>query len=397
MRRLVTFLFSLILVLSLNVSIGWAASGSYSPGQPPDDPPSEPTVLSEDYLVPIDVTLKVTQEGYAIIYDDKDKPVRWVKIIVTPFADRSNTPYEDIEEMLDRAYKQILGVEKVTELTKQLQPYVKEDRKLGISDLFDVSVKGSDEPITVEYLAREGYTIRFKLRLPIEDGEFWLPLHNYEGYQWRIVQNRSAEGNIVTLRVDSLSPFAIVRESMGKPDEPEPATSTDTDEPDTPGGPDRPIGPVIPNPPGGDDEPGISTGTDEPGITTGTDRPTTGTDIHEGEHCMCKCTGLLPCCLCWIKGFIVGVILTAIICIIIICRLKRKARKEREERQELEEELEQELERKQELEKEPEPKLETEPEPKLETEPELDMEQQFKLNQDFTINQDFKIDQDIDK
>ena len=356
MRKIITLIFSLILVLSLTVSTGWGASGSYSPGQPPIVPPAEPEQKGEEFLPAIDVTIGSTQEGWAIIYSEKDKAIKWVKIIVTPVADRFITPYEDIEEMLDRAYKQVLGVESATELTKELQPYVKEDRKLVISDLFDVSVKGSDEKITQEYLARAGYTIRFKLRLPIKTGEFWLPLHNYEGNKWRIVTDRSAVKDVVTLRVDSLSPFAIVRESMGSPED-EPGK----DEPgkDKPGKdkPTRPVGPVKPGTHSGsgegetgegtgtgsgsgEDNPSIGTGTDVPGYTTGTDKPTTDTDIHEhhhkGEHCMCNCTGLLPCCLCWIKGFIIGVIITALICIVVIMLLGRKARKEREKRQELE-------------------------------------------------------------
>ena len=219
MKKIILSLFSLIMVLALTVSPAIAASGAASPGHItpyyPPTPPKPTEKVELEKVEPIDMTSPGSKEGYAVLYDSNGKPLEYIKILTTVAADRFDTGYKEIETMLDNAYKQVLGVEKVEELTKEITSYESKDSNFVISDLFDVSAV--DGKKVVKYGSQ--YTIAFKLRLPIKEGETTLVLHNYSGDKWEVIENAEFKGDLVTISTKSLSPFAIVRDSIEKSDD----------------------------------------------------------------------------------------------------------------------------------------------------------------------------------
>ena len=175
-------LIALVLVLAMLTVSASAANFTPSVERKP-----APTVISA-----------VTPDGTAI------------DIVITPVSEKDSAVAAEITEKLENAYAQVQAAASLADLAPDIgNVLAKLDPSLSVSDLvvrdlFDISyTDGSDYngPITV------------KLQTDLAEGTPVLVLHNYEGTSWEVLptENVSLDGNgVLTITVDSLSPFAIV-------------------------------------------------------------------------------------------------------------------------------------------------------------------------------------------
>ena len=144
------------------------------------------------------VTSAVTADGTAI------------DLVVTPVSAKDSAASPEIAEKLESAYAQIQAAASLTDLVPDIGTALsKIDSSLSVSDLvvrdlFDISyTDGSDATGSVTA----------KLQTDLAAGTPVLVLHNYEGTNWEVLptENVSLDNNgVLTITVDSLSPFAIV-------------------------------------------------------------------------------------------------------------------------------------------------------------------------------------------
>lgn len=136
-----------------------------------------------------------------------------LEVVVTPVSEKDSAVAAEITQKLEQAYAQVQAAATLSDLTPdivtvlaQLDPSL-DVTDLVVRDLFDISLTDGtdyDGAITV------------KIQTDLAEGTTVLVLHNYEGDQWEVLapEKVSLDSNgVLTITVDSLSPFAIVVDS----------------------------------------------------------------------------------------------------------------------------------------------------------------------------------------
>lgn len=139
----------------------------------------------------------------------------WLEI--TSFLDR-HTLDDDIREVLEEAYNQVLETEDLSTLTSDLKAIADElgipTSALLVSDFFDISWHGCDD-----HRDHEGY---FEVQIQPELLDNFVALLHYVDGEWVVVDSAEVigDGDILAFSVDTLSPFAIVVNEGDSPIEP---------------------------------------------------------------------------------------------------------------------------------------------------------------------------------
>lgn len=202
-----------LLVVLLCTGVVFAAETEYKS-------PSENIVTLVPYEAP-----SGTLDVNAVIknINNNDEVVDYVKVVVTDISQKDTAVSVKITNLLDTAYNQIVESEHIDDMIPQDETSVIEymqktfpkfdgikdltEDDIYISDVFDVSIVSSNGDL----LNVPGYVVEFRLSSPIEEGEIFAVMHNYEADKWRIEEEVELKGDVLTVKVDKLSCFAIVR------------------------------------------------------------------------------------------------------------------------------------------------------------------------------------------
>lgn len=202
-----------LLVVLLCTGVVFAAETEYKS-------PSENIVTLVPYEAP-----SGTLDVNAVIknINNNDEVVDYVKVVVTDISQKDTAVSVKITNLLDTAYNQIVESEHIDDMIPQDETSVIEymqqtfpkfdgikdltEDDIYISDVFDVSIVSSNGDL----LNVPGYVVEFRLSSPIEEGEIFAVMHNYEADKWRIEEDVELKGDVLTVKVDKLSCFAIVR------------------------------------------------------------------------------------------------------------------------------------------------------------------------------------------
>ncbi|MBR5272368.1 MAG: hypothetical protein IKU25_03115 [Clostridia bacterium] len=139
----------------------------------------------------------------------------WLKI--TSFLDR-HTLDEEKRDEFENAYQQVLDSEDLSDLNSDLKTIADAlgipTSALLVSDFFDISWFGCDD-----HRDHDGY---FRIQIQPELLNNFVALMHYYNGEWVIVDSAEVigDGDILSFKVDDLSPFAIVVNEGDSPIEP---------------------------------------------------------------------------------------------------------------------------------------------------------------------------------
>lgn len=139
----------------------------------------------------------------------------WLEI--TSFLDR-HTLDDDIREVLESAYNQVINTEDLSTLTSDLKTIADAmgipTSALLVSDFFDISWHGCDD-----HRNHDGH---FEVQIQPELLDNFVALLHFVNGEWVVVDSATVigDGDILAFTVDTLSPFAIVVNQGDQPIEP---------------------------------------------------------------------------------------------------------------------------------------------------------------------------------
>ena len=132
-----------------------------------------------------------------------------LKLVVTPFAKRAKLPAE-LKTDLEDAFKQLKNASTLSAVIPGIDAVASELGKkvddLAISDLFDASVFDSND----NYVGVYGKKVTFTLSSKKGFASVAAVVHFVDG-KAEVVKDVKINGNKMTISVDGLSPFAIVK------------------------------------------------------------------------------------------------------------------------------------------------------------------------------------------
>lgn len=172
--------------------------------------PGSDVVLKED-------TVAVIKDSNGVVVDE----ISELELIITPASEKHDAPAQKITDNLVRAETRIAQIDHLGHLTPELEqalvrakqenkiPHINEVEidHLVVRDLFDVSVMRDGQVIAIP----NGHTITFSIQTDLSDDVLHFVLHNSVNHEWEVLEEAQAmHDGIITITVDSLSPFAIV-------------------------------------------------------------------------------------------------------------------------------------------------------------------------------------------
>ena len=218
MKKVLSLLLTVMLLFALAV-----------PAMPLEYTPSVEGAEAPEVVASTDNTGK----DYDAIIDYGDHEVGVAKgeeyeLVMTAVSERASSQYAEIKEALNGALNDVQSAGTVADLAPEVNSlltgteYKAED--FVISDLFDASL--IDEEGVAEI--PEGSVLIFKIKTDLKQGDIFFVLHNYAPGLWEVVENATlGENGIVTVKVPSASPFAVVKLG-GEASQPVPGTGTGT-------------------------------------------------------------------------------------------------------------------------------------------------------------------------
>lgn len=204
MKRFLTCTLSLMIATLLAVP----AFANFTPSV--EAKPAPAVVVKEDVAAVIkDSTGNVAEE------------IAVSELVITSAAEKNGAVHQEIGDNLVRAEKQITKADHLGHLTPNLEKALQNAKKenkipnidqvkvedLVVRDLFDVSVVQDDKIVAIP----NGKTITFSIQTNLSDDVVHFVLHNTVNDEWEVLEEAKAmENGVITVVVDSLSPFAIV-------------------------------------------------------------------------------------------------------------------------------------------------------------------------------------------
>lgn len=185
------------------------APGEDKPGSGEVDPTPD-VVLKED-------TIAVIKDSAKCVVEEIPKQ----ELIITPASEKYQAVAEEITDNLVRAEKQIDAVKHLGHLTVEMEQALrqaKQEKKVAhidevniedlvIRDLFDVSIVREGQVVAIP----DGHTITYSIQTDLSDDVLHFVLHNTVNHEWEVLEEAQAmHDGVITVVVDSLSPFAIV-------------------------------------------------------------------------------------------------------------------------------------------------------------------------------------------
>ena len=204
MKRFLTCALTLMLAVVLTVP----ALANFTPSV---EAKPAPEVVEKDQIV------AVVKDSTGATVDE----LTALELVITPASEKHQAVAEKITDNLVRAELQIAGVEHLGHLTVEMEqalqqaklekkvPHIDEVsvEDLVIRDLFEVSIVRDGQVVPVP----DGHTITFSIQTDLTDDELHFVLHNPVNHDWEVLEEaEAAHDGIITIVVDSLSPFAIV-------------------------------------------------------------------------------------------------------------------------------------------------------------------------------------------
>lgn len=180
MKKIITFLFALLMITSLLVTV-FADNDAFV---------SSPSAVKAPELVD---------------YENEDEDCTAV-LVICAYADRSNLS-EESKATLEEAYAAIVNSEDLSDLTEELDKLAKklnvDSSVFAVSDLFDISYAGC-----VTHDEHGVFTITLKPHML----DNFAGLLHYKNSEWVLVEHAEVneDGIHLTFEEDELSPFAIV-------------------------------------------------------------------------------------------------------------------------------------------------------------------------------------------
>ncbi len=142
------------------------------------------------------------------------------ELVITPASEKYQAVATKITDNLVRAELQISQVEHLGQLTAEMEQALQQAKKeqkvsyidevdiddLVVRDLFDVSLVRDGQVVPVP----DGHTITFSIQTDLADDDLHFVLHNPVNHDWEVLEEaEAAHDGIITITVDTLSPFAI--------------------------------------------------------------------------------------------------------------------------------------------------------------------------------------------
>lgn len=183
MKKVLTILLMALMVVNMSV-VAFAAPGSF-------------------------ITSPSRRPAPELIKGEPEDEECQAEVVITPYSERDTLP-EDLREMMEDAYAQIVAASDLTTFTEELAAIAKEKgipaTDLAVSDLFDIRYVGCDD-----HRNHDGY---FEIVFKAETlKNFVALLHLHDG-EWDVIENAkpSVEDGeyYLTFKVEEFSPFAIV-------------------------------------------------------------------------------------------------------------------------------------------------------------------------------------------
>ena len=204
MKRFLTCMLTLMLAVVLTVP----ALANFTPSV---EAKPAPEVVEKDQIA------AVIKDSTGATVDE----ITTLELVITPASEKNQAVAEKITDNLVRAEKQIADVEHLGHLTPEMEQALQQAKKenkiphidevnvedLVVRDLFDVSIVRDGQVIPVP----DGHTVTFSIQTDLSDDELHFVLHNPVNHDWEVLEEaEAAHDGIITISVDSLSPFAIV-------------------------------------------------------------------------------------------------------------------------------------------------------------------------------------------
>lgn len=205
MKRFLTCVLMLMVAMLLSVP----ALANFTPSV---EAKPEPEVV-----VPEVGIAAVIKDSSGVVVDKVTLP----ELVITPASKKHEAVAQKITDNLVRAETQIEQLAHVGQLTPELEqallraqkenkiPHINDVKveDLVVRDLFDVSVVRDGQVIAIP----NGHTITFAIQTDLSDDVLHFVLHNAVNHDWEVLEEAKAMSNgVITIEVDSLSPFAIV-------------------------------------------------------------------------------------------------------------------------------------------------------------------------------------------
>ncbi len=129
-------------------------------------------------------------------------------VVITPYAEKAELDNVS-KALIEDAYKQIAANGDLTKLCAELSDAAAKlnltSADLAVSDLFDISYTNCDESVHQNHGA-------FRIKLSAETLKKFVGLLHFHDGKWELVENATVDEaeQVLTFKVDSLSPFAVV-------------------------------------------------------------------------------------------------------------------------------------------------------------------------------------------
>ncbi len=139
------------------------------------------------------------------------------ELIITPYEDKDEAPYEEITDRLELAYEQITSADSLSDLCAELNSVVQEyapelsAETVIVGDLFDVTVVGENGQI----IAQEGNQLVVQFELTYDAADLVAVLQ-LVGNEWVAIPNSNIirnDDNTVIIRLEDLGVLAFLVDS----------------------------------------------------------------------------------------------------------------------------------------------------------------------------------------
>lgn len=219
MKKMISIIMALMIIM-LAVVPAAAASDSFVPSIEAKNGPQ--TVTQTDSKGENAAAIIYDKDGHEIIAVPEDA------LIITPIADLNNAS-DAIKEALKHAQEQITNAGNLSDLTSEVESYLKKNypdislEDLAVSQLFDIRL--NDE--YSKYLTNGAY---FRVKLDL--GESFIFFLMSQDKAWSLGKDYAVDGNSLTLDLTGPTQIALVKSNYSS-SLPEDKNNTETTSPQT--------------------------------------------------------------------------------------------------------------------------------------------------------------------